>query len=88
MFNILLMQRSIHPITIKMTISKIPVVNEETLVRAEVMSIFDASNTSVKIILPSDGELIGGTIEKSLDLKANIPESFEAKIKFSRSRKI
>jgi hypothetical protein len=75
------------PITIKMTISKIPGVNEETLVRAEVMSIFDASNTSVKIMLPSDGELMSGTLEKNLDLRANIPESFEANIKFSHPGK-
>ncbi len=76
------------PITVILTISKIPGINEEAILRVEVSSIFDASNTNVKIILPPDGEVISGTIEKSLDLKANKPESFESKVKFTNPGKI
>lgn len=73
------------PITVKLTLTKIFVVNEETTFRVEVTSIFDAYGTNVKVILPADGELISGTIDKKIDLKANTSESFESKIKFSRS---
>ena len=73
------------PITLKFSMSKIPVVNEETGLRVEVNSIFDAQGTSVKIDLPQNVELVRGSINKTLDLKANQPESFDTVIKFKQS---
>jgi len=72
------------PITVNLTQSKIPLVNEETTLHVEVNSIFDAPETNVKIILPPNVELISGELERIIDLKANKPESFEVKIKFSQ----
>ena len=72
------------PITLKLTISKIPHVYEETILHVEINCIFDANRTNVKIILPSDVESVGGLIEKNIDIKANTPQSFETKIKFLR----
>jgi hypothetical protein len=70
------------PITLKLTLSKIPVVNEETTLRVEVNCIFDAPDTNVSIIMPSDSVMTRGVAEKRLDLKANTPQSYEATIKF------
>ena len=72
------------PITVKLTQSKIPLVNEETTLRVEVSSIFDAPGTNIKIILPPEVELISGLLETNIDLQANMPESFETIIKFSQ----
>jgi hypothetical protein len=73
-----------NPITLKLTLSKIPVVNEEATLHIDVNCVFDAPETNVKIVLPSDVVMINGTIEKNLDLKANTTESLETTIKFSR----
>ena len=73
------------PITLKFSMSKIPVVNEETVLRVEVNSIFNAQGTSVKIELPQNVELVRGSIDTTLDLKANQPESFDTVIKFKQS---
>jgi hypothetical protein len=72
------------PITIKLTQSKIPLVNEETILHFEVNSIFDAPETTVKIILPPNVKLITGSLERTIDLHANTPESFEVTIKFTQ----
>jgi len=75
------------PITLKFSMSKIPIVNEETVLRVEVNSIFDAQGTSVKIDLPQNVELVRGSIDTTLDLKANQPASFDTVIKFKQSGK-
>ena len=71
------------PITIKLTQSKIPLVNEETILHVEVNSIFNAPDTNVKLMLPPSVELIHGSLERSVNLQANIPESFDTIIKFT-----
>ena len=50
----------------------------------EINSIFDAPVTNVKIVLPPDAELISGSLEKTIDLKANTPETSEIIIKFTQ----
>ncbi len=70
------------PITLKLTLSKIPVVDEETTLRVEVNCIFDAPDTNISIIMPSDVVIIRGIAEKRLDLKANNPQSVDTTIKF------
>jgi hypothetical protein len=72
------------PITLQLTQSKIPLVNEETILKVAVNSIFDAPGTKVNIILPPDVELIRESPERTIDLYANTPESFETTIKFTR----
>jgi len=72
------------PITIELTQSKIPLVNEETTFHIEINSIFVAPGTNVKIILPKNVELISGSLERTIDLQANTPESFETVIKFTQ----
>jgi len=73
------------PITIQLTQPKIPLVNEENVLHIKVNSIFDAPGTEVKIILPSDVELISGSLDRNIDLQANTPVIFETTIKFTKS---
>jgi uncharacterized protein YcfL len=73
-----------NPITLKLTLSKIPVVNEETILQVNVKCIFDAPGTNVSLNLPSNVVVINGTSKKIIDLKANTSESLETTIKFTQ----
>ncbi len=73
-----------NPITLQLTLSKIPVTNEQTTLHVDVNCIFDAPDTNVSIILPSNVEVIQGMTEEKLDLKANTTESLEVTIKFTQ----
>jgi hypothetical protein len=70
------------PITGNLSISKIPVLNENTELVFRIDSIDDAPNTTAKIILPEGVQLIAGNISGSLDLKANVPAYLNATVIF------
>jgi len=53
-------------------------------VSARVLCIYDAPGTSVSIRLPEGAELVSGTLNGMLDLKANEPAYLNATIRFSQ----
>jgi len=73
------------PITVNLTISKIPVLNESADLHCKVSSIYDAKNTTVRIQLPEGSELVNGSLAVKLDLMADRPDYLNATVKFTRS---
>ncbi len=71
------------PITLDVSISRVPLVGENAVITATVTSIFDAPGTTVTIKIPEGAELVGGALSGTYDLVANSPQSMEATIRFT-----
>ena len=72
------------PITISLSMPTTPLLNEVTKITATVNSILDAPDTTARIILPEGVTLVSGDLIWEGDLKAGIPTSFSANIKFTK----
>lgn len=73
------------PIKVNLSISKLPVLNEQVDLTCNVTSHSDASNSTAQIRLSKGASLISGNLEWQGDLKANIPVSFSAQIVFKET---
>ncbi len=73
------------PIKVKLSISKLPVLNEPVDLTCSVTSVSDAPNSIALIKLPKGAGLVSGILEWQGDLKANIPVSLSAQIVFKET---
>ena len=73
------------PITVNLSIAKIPVLNENANISCKVISIYNAPNTTAKILLPEGAELVSRNLTGSWDLKSNVPAYLNATIRFTKT---
>jgi hypothetical protein len=72
------------PITVKLTLSKAPRLNEPADVTLEVMTVADAPGTRAEILLPPGTQVASGSAKWSGDLKAGQPVTLKATIQFTQ----
>jgi hypothetical protein len=73
------------PLSIKLNLSQIPLLDQPTNVSCEVNSAFDSPNTTAILNLPDGSILLTGNLNDRWDLKANVPAYLNATIKFTKS---
>ncbi|MDD4652414.1 MAG: hypothetical protein PHQ34_09300, partial [Methanothrix sp.] len=73
------------PITVNLSISKMPLINETINLYCRVIASSDAPNTTAEITLSEGVELVSGHLTGRLDLKADVPVYLNATIKFSKT---
>ncbi len=75
------------PITVKISMSDLPVLNKPTEIFCTVSTVADAPDTTATIALPPDASLISGSTNWHGDLYAGQSVSFSATIKFQSGGK-
>ncbi len=74
------------PLEVTLTLDQLPRVGDSTRAVVTVMSRhIDTSDVNVQLILPANVEVESGPGTWHTDLKADVPASFEAKLRFARS---
>ena len=73
------------PITVNLSISKMPMVNESADLSFRIISVLDAPNTTAEIALPEGAKLEKGNLTAIFDLKANEPAYMNSTIVFSKT---
>ena len=74
----------VTPITLEVSISKVPIVGEQAVITTKLNCIYDAPGTTYSIKLPDGAELVSGALTGSVDLAANTPRTIETTIKFTK----
>ena len=70
------------PISVQLTLEQLPKIGDQTAATVTVMSReVDAPNTTARLIVPANMQLVGGADHWQGDLKADQPVSFTAEIK-------
>ncbi|MBP8253030.1 MAG: hypothetical protein KAX40_11755, partial [Herpetosiphon sp.] len=70
------------PISVQLTLGQLPKIGDQTTATVTVMSReVDAPNTTARLIVPANMQLVGGADHWQGDLKADQPVSFTAEIK-------
>ena len=70
------------PLYINLSISKLPIINDEVNISEKIWSLLDAPNTTAKIHLPEGVELINGSLDGKWDLKSEQPVYLNITVKF------
>lgn len=73
------------PLNVKLSISKVPTLNEQIKVTCLVDSIFNAPNTSAEIILPEGAVLVNGSLSWQGNIEADNSFSFSVWIMFEKA---
>ena len=76
------------PITVKLILSKAPMLNEEVELDCIVNSIFDAVDTTVSADFPDSVVIVTGQLDWKGDLEANNPVTFNTTIKIVKEGQV
>ncbi len=71
------------PITVKLSLSHVPRLNETAYLTFTISSVLDAPGTTAEISLPAGAESVAGTLRWSGDLAANQPHVMTSAVKFA-----
>lgn len=80
-------ERPSSPLTVHLSISKLPVLNEIVYLTCEVSSKYDVKNSEINIKLPKGVKLIHGSLDYRDNLSANIPKTRTIQIAFTETGK-